>query len=117
VLSHRSRLDQAVDIAVDNALRHGQGTVTVAVASDGGHLHISVSDEGPGIVRAVHESDPDRHERGKRIGLDLARRLVESDGGRLRIAQFDQPVITMILPTAAEATLPTTSSTDPLGAS
>lgn len=76
-------INQALDVLIDNARRHGRGTVTVAFDSVERGLALSVTDEGPGPTSA------DRHERGRRdsghgIGLDLASALIEAEGGRLQ---------------------------------
>lgn len=100
---HRGRLDQVLDIALDNALRHGQGKVTVTADAPGRHVHIAVADEGPGPARVPSAPGQPVGADGKRIGLDLARRIVESEGGRLRLAVNAQPAVTLILPTAPTA--------------
>src|SRR5207302_30834 len=73
---------QALDVLLDNALRHGAGPIRVAVESAGDHGHLTVEDQGPGI-------DPEAGARlferrgagdgGHGIGLALARTLVQAD--------------------------------------
>lgn len=73
---------------LDNADRHGAGTVTVVVRESTDAVAIDVSDTGPGIrmterelfARRVDPTD------GHGIGLALARRLVEAEGGRLQLS-------------------------------
>ncbi|MEM9041583.1 MAG: HAMP domain-containing sensor histidine kinase [Actinomycetota bacterium] len=75
-------LGQIINVLLDNALRHGGGTVSIDVQG----ATITVADEGPGIpdsaVRRLFERPTDPHAPHGR-GLALARRLAESDGGRL----------------------------------
>lgn len=80
LLVRPAALTQAVHVLLDNALIHGQGTVTVRVgpASAGEHgpaVAICVIDEGPGPEGITVG--------GGRRGLALARALVTSEGGRL----------------------------------
>lgn len=83
---------QAVDVLLDNALRHGDGQVTVAVGAtppdgDDAIARIVVRDEGPGLPEDLDVLG-DRSDRGALPvhggrGLLLARDLVEGEGGRL----------------------------------
>src|SRR5262249_33700239 len=45
----RVRLEQALGNLVDNALRHGDGDVCLAARADGGHVVLSVVDDGTGF--------------------------------------------------------------------
>lgn len=100
-------LRQIVTVLLDNALRHGRGTVTVAVRDAGDAVAVDVSDEGPGIeadtdpFRSHDETTPPAvgHGIGHGIGLALARRLAEAEGGRLRLARPAPPTFTLLLPT------------------
>ncbi len=77
---------QIVNILMENALRHGDGTVLVLV--EGGSLRLA--DEGSGVrdedVAGLFERPTD-HQAAHGRGLALARRLAESDGGRLELTQ------------------------------
>ena len=75
---------QVVDVLLDNALRHGAGTVTVTVDDAG----VTVADSGnvePGSTAGwfTDAAPGARHGRG----LPLARRLVRADGGGLDLAE------------------------------
>ena len=87
VRASNAAIRQALDVLLDNAVRHGDGTVTVGVARVGGGLVLRVSDEGSGPIGRADDlfrsapADADGHG----IGLGLARALVESEGGRVRL--------------------------------
>ena len=90
---------------IDNADRHGAGTVTVAVRALDDAVAIDVADEGPPlhIDHAVLFQRRAAQAAGHGIGLALARRLAESQGGRLRLATPDPPTFTVLLPAATTA--------------
>jgi signal transduction histidine kinase len=97
---------QVLGVLVDNAVRHGAGTVTVTVRDAGGALALDVADEGPGID--VDAPRPPRPAAGSGsghgsggghgIGLALARELAEAEGGRLRLSRPSPPVFSLLLP-------------------
>lgn len=94
-------LRQIVTVLLDNALRHGRGTVTVTARDAGAAVAVDVADEGAGIAA---DSDPFAPRAatapaGHGIGLALARRLAEGEGGRLRLARPAPPTFTLLLPT------------------
>jgi signal transduction histidine kinase len=77
---------QVLAILLDNALRHGRGTVAILVQDES----VTIEDEGPGIAPARAATLFDRpadHRAAHGRGLPLARRLAESDGGRLEVIQ------------------------------
>ena len=79
-------LAQAVDALVENALRHGAGTVRVGVEPRRRHVEVRVDDDGEGVPAEVGEAVFERHvslRGGTGVGLALARSLVEASGGRL----------------------------------
>jgi signal transduction histidine kinase len=85
------RLREVVGVLLDNALRHGAGTVTIAARRGDaeGTVVVEVSDTGGGVP---DELAPHVFERGfsgggsTGVGLALARALVEADGGRLELS-------------------------------
>jgi len=84
------RLREAIGVLVDNALRHGGGTVTLSARPGGreGMLVVEVVDVGPGIPEGLAPHVFDRGVSGASstgVGLALARALVEADGGRLEL--------------------------------
>jgi signal transduction histidine kinase len=87
------RIREAIGVLVDNALRHGGGTVTLAARPGGfgrdGMVVVEVSDAGPGIPEGLARHVFDRGVSGASstgVGLALARALVEADGGRLELS-------------------------------
>jgi signal transduction histidine kinase len=89
-LASRGAIGQALDVLVDNALQHGDGTVTVAVERRDGRAVLSVSDEGPGVAPGSERSIFLRGGSaagGTGVGLHLARSLVEAENARLRVAK------------------------------
>jgi signal transduction histidine kinase len=93
---------QILHVLLDNAGRHGSGTVTVNVRDAGDALAIDVIDEGPGIGRPADELFGRRRAAaaGHGIGLAMARSLAEAEGGRLRLARPSPPTFTLLLPGA-----------------
>jgi len=84
---------QAIDVLLWNAAKHGRGTVTLGLESVDGWAELTVADEGsldPTILGDlfVQQPRPDTHG----IGLPLARRIIESEGGRLDVASTDPTV-------------------------
>jgi two-component system, OmpR family, sensor kinase len=82
------RLRQALNNLVDNALRHGEGDVTLA-ARDGA---LEVADEGPGFgdlgERAFERftrGDAARTRGGAGLGLAIVRAIAEAHGGSVAI--------------------------------
>lgn len=105
---------QIVRLLIDNALRHGEGTVTATVHGVGDLATISVRDAGPGVPREDRERVFERFERGSSasrgpgfgLGLAIGRELAQRMGGDLRLAPARERPATFVL------TLPISSSTD-----
>jgi signal transduction histidine kinase len=82
---------QVLRILLDNALRHGGGTVDVDVAQHGAVVTIGVQDEGAGVPAADRERVFDRFERGDSgqpgfgLGLAIGRELAELMDGSLSL--------------------------------
>jgi signal transduction histidine kinase len=92
---------QILHVLLDNAGRHGRGTVTVSVRDAGDALAIDVSDQGLGIDRPQDELFRRRVATvGHGIGLAMARSLAEAEGGRLRLTRPKPPTFTLLLPGA-----------------
>ena len=84
------KLDQVVGNLVENALRHGAGTVTVVVSPAGDGVEVVVSDEGAGIPEETAARVFTRFWRGSRrggtgLGLYIVKGLVEAHGGSVEV--------------------------------
>lgn len=103
-------LSHVLDVLVDNALRHGAGDVDIRARGLRGAVTVSVTDQGPGIADPVAVFERRRSAGGGTgIGLALARRLTEAEGGRLRLRAGTGG-------TSFEVTLPTADPLPDLGA-
>ncbi len=72
----------------DNALVHGEGTVSVRVRDTAGLVVVEISDEGSGITPELAKSMFERNISGggsSGLGLSVARALIENLGGRLEL--------------------------------
>jgi len=98
-----ARLREAIGVLLDNAMRHGKGTVTLAARDGGGTVIVEVGDAGPGVPDQLV---PHVFERGfsaagsTGVGLALARALVEADGGRLELSKARPALFEIYLPVA-----------------
>jgi signal transduction histidine kinase len=89
------RLGRVLQNLLQNAIRHtpADGTVLVEARSAAGALELSVRDSGEGIPSdaLAHvfdpfwRGDPSRTDDGSGLGLTLAKRIVESLGGRIEV--------------------------------
>ncbi|OZM75074.1 histidine kinase [Amycolatopsis antarctica] len=85
------RFREVIGVLLDNAVRHGAGTVylTARRGDTDGTVVVDVTDGGTGVL---DELAPHVFERGfsgggsTGVGLALARALVEADGGRLELS-------------------------------
>lgn len=97
---------QVLAVLLDNATTHGAGTVTVTVRDATDALAIDVADGGSGITAPEpdlfarrgpqHQHSAQRGSHG--IGLALARRLAEAEGGRLTLTRRAPPTFTFLAP-------------------
>jgi signal transduction histidine kinase len=101
------RLREVVGVLLDNALRHGAGTVTLTarggevVMPSGETVVIEVSDSGGGVPDELAAHIFERGVSGSGstgLGLALARALIDSDGGRLELSTARPPTFTVFLP-------------------
>ena len=89
------RLEQAVGILLDNAIKYTPegGTITVKTALENGHARLEVSDTGIGVPREdiprifdrFYRTDEARSVRGTGLGLAIARQIAEAHGGTLTV--------------------------------
>lgn len=95
---------QALDVLIENGLRHGAGTVTVTVGVSRDQPCIRVEDEGAGIPEGADQRIFERGSSpagGTGIGLPLARALVEADAGRLVLVRRQPAAFEILLRPAA----------------
>lgn len=98
-----ARIREAVGALVDNAVRHGGGTVTLSARRTETSLLIEVADSGPGVPEDLVPHVFERGvsgQSGTGLGLALARALVEADGGRLELSRVRPAMFTIFLPVA-----------------
>lgn len=92
VTADRSRLEQALDNMLENALRYGSGTVTLAARTNGAGIEIHVTDEGNGFAeeflpRAFERfsrADRGRTGDGSGLGLAIVAAIARAHGGAAR---------------------------------
>ncbi|MGH2750412.1 MAG: ATP-binding protein [Actinomycetota bacterium] len=114
VLADPRRLNQVLINLISNAIKYNSpgGRVAVGCFRKGSELHLSVSDEGPGIPREKLSQLFEPYNRlgaeatpvkGLGLGLTISRSLVELMKGRLEVTSVvDQgSIFTVALPVAA----------------
>ena len=92
----RMRLEQALGNLVENALRHGDGDVTLSAASENGVVDLHVRDAGSGfppdfIAQAFTRfarPDQGRSGSGSGLGLSIVRTIAEAHGGSAQAANL-----------------------------
>jgi len=102
VSGNPARLRHALDVLLDNALRHGAGEVRIDHTVTTDAVTITVTDEGPGFSGApLSPREPggvSAEGALHGLGLPLARRLVETMPGRLTITRVaPHPQIDIVL--------------------
>ncbi len=86
------KLDQVLGNLLENALRHGAGTVTLEVERAGDGASVTVTDEGEGIADEQRDRVFTRFWRSGRrggtgLGLYIVRGLVEAHGGHIEVGR------------------------------
>ena len=103
VIASEAALDQALDVLVDNALRHGAGTISLHARRTTAAVVFEVSDQGSGVPANQTETIFQRRattgagREGAGIGLALARSIVDADDGRLLLAQASPPMFQIVV--------------------
>jgi signal transduction histidine kinase len=90
------KLRQVLANLLENAVRHGEGRVSIAVetAQDGGAVAVTVDDEGPGIPQEMLGRVFTRFWRGNRrggtgLGLYIVKGIIEAHGGAITVGRAD----------------------------
>lgn len=99
IKSSRTPLETVIRNLVANAFKHhdkGLGTVTVRCTNHGNMIKIDVSDDGPGIpeisiprIFQLFQTITSAERSNAGVGLSLSRRLVETHGGKISVANND----------------------------
>jgi len=92
ILADRVRIEQALANLLDNALRHGAGTIRLEAAKGNGRVTLSVGDQGEGFPAgfAKHaflrfsRSDHARSRGGAGLGLAIVAAITEAHAGAAR---------------------------------
>jgi signal transduction histidine kinase len=91
VTGNATMLRHALDALLDNALRHGGGTISIDLILTDESVTLRLSDDGPGFTSPPFETEGSRVDQTggavHGLGLPLARRLVEAMPGRLVIVR------------------------------
>lgn len=98
-----ARLREVLGVLLDNAHRHGDGTVSVVARREEATVVVEVTDTGDGVPDdlAAHVFERGVSGGGSTgVGLALARALVDADGGRLELATARPATFALFLPIA-----------------
>jgi len=90
----RGRLEQALANMVDNALRHGSGSITLSGVRTDGAVELHVTDEGRGLppdfvddaFERFARADPARTAEGSGLGLAIVRSIARAHQGEAHAA-------------------------------
>ncbi|MCW2797730.1 HAMP domain-containing sensor histidine kinase [Nocardioides sp.] len=93
----RVAVRQVLQVLIDNAYRHGRGTVTITARESGGAVAIDVADRGSADVTwPAADATPGR------LGLAMARSLAASQSGRLLLSSDSSGTrFTLLVPSGA----------------
>jgi heavy metal sensor kinase len=107
----RLRLEQALGNLVDNALRHGAGTVRLRVDRNGDWLTLRTADEGPGFppeflphaFERFARADQARGDGAAGLGLAIVDAIARAHEGSAQAANGDSggAVVTLTIPASA----------------
>lgn len=109
VVADPDRFRQLVTNLVDNALRHGAGTVLLTAASKESGVELTVADEGPGFspefprqaFNRFSRAEDSRSGDGAGLGLSLVSTIATAHGGRAWIRPGAPTAVCVWLPLPA----------------
>jgi heavy metal sensor kinase len=117
----RLRIEQALGNLVENALRHGTGTIRVSGARDGDALELRVADEGPGFPPAFaphaferfSRAEESRTSTGAGLGLAIVAAVASGHGGTavVGIAPGGGADVSIRIPDAEQSVVGVSSAT------
>lgn len=90
VTADADRTAQMLDNLITNAMRYGEGTISLSAQPDGKLVELHVSDEGPGFPdeligqpfeRFARGGEARAHERGSGLGLAIVEAVATAHGG------------------------------------
>jgi two-component system OmpR family sensor kinase len=93
----RLRAEQALGNLLENALRHGAGSIRLEARAQDGRVELHVLDQGPGFPPAFLEQafepftrgDPARSGAGSGLGLAIVDVIARAHGGSAHVANVD----------------------------
>jgi signal transduction histidine kinase len=93
----RLRVEQALGNLVENALRHGGGTILLEARSVDGRVELHVQDEGAGFApdfiadafEPFSRGDPARSSHGAGLGLAIVEVIARAHGGTAHVANVE----------------------------
>jgi signal transduction histidine kinase len=92
----RLRLEQALGNLVDNAFRHGAGSIRLGARADNGSVELHVRDEGDGFPPQFLDSAFERFSRparagdGSGLGLSIVHAIAAAHGGEAHAANAER---------------------------
>jgi signal transduction histidine kinase len=117
LIGDRLRLEQALGNLIDNALRHGTGTVRLFAAGRDGEIELHVCDDGTGFAAGFlshaferfTRADEARSRGGTGLGLAIVDVIAQAHGGRARAGNRvpHGADVWIALPSSAAATVVT----------
>jgi signal transduction histidine kinase len=86
------KLDQVLANLLENAVRHGQGNVTIMLEPEAGGAAVTVMDEGTGVpdelvARVFTKFWRDSRRGGTGLGLYIVKGLIEAHGGAVTVGR------------------------------
>jgi two-component system OmpR family sensor kinase len=123
----RLRLEQALGNLVDNALRHGEGSIGIEAAGEDGSFELRVRDQGAGVppdfaphaFERFSRAEESRPRGGAGLGLAIVDAVARAHGGSVKAINSAQggAVVTIAIPASRPdgGSAPTPSDPDPAG--